>query len=91
MDFASQGEEQTGAVFNLVACPFVLDSHVWRHVTTTQASLYAETRTVTRKVAGALTGIGWVCLCGCGLHFRCEETVVPRRKLAGTRHKFNFS
>lgn len=52
VDFARKGEEQTGAVFNLVACPFVLYSHVWRHAFTTQASLYAATTTVTRRVAG---------------------------------------
>lgn len=77
MDFASQGAKQTGAVFDLVACPFVLYSHVWRHAYTAQASLYAEARTVMRRVAGALIGAGWVGLCGCGLYFRCEEIVVP--------------
>ncbi len=44
MDFASKGAKQTGAVFDLVACPFVLHSHVWRHAYTTQASLYAQSR-----------------------------------------------
>lgn len=52
MDFASQGEEQTGAVFNLVACPFVLCSRVRRHAYTKQARLYAEAGA--RRLAGAL-------------------------------------
>lgn len=67
MDFASQREKQTGAVFDLGACPFVLYSHVWRHANITQSNLYAETRMVTRRVAGALIGAGWVGLCGCGV------------------------
>lgn len=41
-----------------------------------------EARTVTGRVAGALSGAGWVGLCGCGLYFRCEEIVVPCSKLA---------
>ncbi len=91
MDFASQGTKQTGAVFDLVACPFVLYSHVWRHAYNTQASLYAEARTVIRRVAGALIGAGWVGLCGCGLYFRCEEIVVPCCKPADTNGLLNQS
>lgn len=42
LDLACQVEEQTEAVFDLVACPFVLYSHVWRHARSTQTGLYAE-------------------------------------------------
>lgn len=44
MDFANQGVKHTGAVFDLVACPFVLVSHVWSHAYATQAGLYEEAR-----------------------------------------------
>lgn len=84
VDFARKGEEQTGAVFNLVACPFVLYSHVWRHAHKTQASLYAETATVARRAAGPppplhRLAVGGFCLSGCGPahYFRCEKIVVP--------------
>lgn len=57
MDFASQREEQTGAVFNLVARPFVLFLRVRRHAYTKQAGLCAEAGTVAHKESGR--GLDW--------------------------------
>lgn len=42
MDIAGWEAEQTGAVFELVACPFVLCSTAWRHAFTAQTSLYSD-------------------------------------------------
>lgn len=42
VDIAGRGAEQTGAVFGLVACPFVLCSTVWRHTFTAQTRLYSD-------------------------------------------------
>lgn len=49
MDFASQAEEQTEAVFNLVACPFALFSHVWHRACAKLADSYAKSQIVIRR------------------------------------------
>lgn len=72
---AGQGAEQTGAVFDLVACPFVLCSTVWRHTFTAQTSLYSD-RSCQKRVAGAPIGAGRVDGCGCGLYIGCEKNIV---------------
>lgn len=55
-----------GAVFELVACPFVLYTDVWRRAYATQARPVFRGR-VRRRVAGALIGAQWVDMCGRGL------------------------
>lgn len=69
--------EQTGAVFELVACPFVLCSNVWRHALTAQTSLYSAGVVSERERRGPPIGAGRVGMHGCGLYVRCEEIVVP--------------
>lgn len=55
-----------GAVFELVACPFVLYPDVWRRAYATQARPVFRGR-VWRRVAGALIGARWVDMRGRGL------------------------